>query len=460
MKQLRVCRWFPLYLVVLLAATLSPLWLLCVPQSLGIRFNPIDLVLNVAIFVPFGLALVRYPVTTVVAAALTLSGLIELIQCWLPRHPSWLDILTNGTGALLGWRFADAIRWRARNALSAPVLLAATALLLALVFVFRPALKSNDFSNWEPFSLALGDEVTADRTWRGTIAELAIYDHVLRQDPPTNAGEPLPWARGGPILRLRFEAPVAGRVDGPEGPKQLLLQPPQESAVRLSADGLHLEGGVWLLDQAVADHVHERLGATNQLSLLARLRVADLTSGGPARIVTLSADTRRRNFTLGQTRRDLVLRLRTPNTTINGNPAVKTLDQPLASGFHDIRASFDGQVGKIFVDGRCRGSLLYAQYYAQGVLAPGILPLTIVAQTVLAALAAGALVGGSIRRRRVAFLAGGGAAFGILRVAGVWSPMPAFDLIGGLVAVAALVSALPLLANRDPSDHPRADASD
>jgi hypothetical protein len=41
-----------------------------------------------------------------------------------------------------------------------------------------------------------------------------------------------------------------------------------------------------------------------------------------------------------------VLRLRTPNTTINGNPAVKTLDQPLASGFHDIRASFDGQVGR------------------------------------------------------------------------------------------------------------------
>jgi hypothetical protein len=239
-----------------------------------------------------------------------------------------------------------------------------------------------------------------------------------------------------------------------------LIQPPQESAVRLSADGLHLEGGVWLLDQAVADHVHERLGATNQLSLLARLRVADLTSGGPARIVTLSADTRRRNFTLGQTRRNLVLRVRTPNTTVNGNPAVKTLDQPLESGFHDIRANFDGRVGKIFVDGRCRGSLLYAQYYAQGVLAPGILPLTIVAQTVLAALAAGALVGGSIRRRRVAFLAAGGAAFGILRVAGVWSPMPAFDLIGGLVAVAALVSAFPLLADRDPSDHPRADASD
>ena len=119
MQHLRARRWFPLYLVLLLAGTLSPFWQVCVSQSLGTAVNPVDLVLNVAVFVPFGLALVRYPAAAVVTAALAFSGLIEVIQCWLPRHPSWWDILTNGAGALLGWRFADAVGLRRPHGLTA-----------------------------------------------------------------------------------------------------------------------------------------------------------------------------------------------------------------------------------------------------------------------------------------------------------------------------------------------------
>ena len=466
MQPIRGRRWFPLYLVLLLAGTLSPLWQVCVPQSLGVRINPADVVLNIAIFVPFGLALVRYPAAAVILAAVALSGLIEFSQRWLPRHPSWWDIFANGAGALVGLRLAGAIRLCAADVLSTRVLrskrtlLPAATFLLALVLVSRAGFKPNDFSNWEPYALALGNELTADRNWRGTISELAIYDRALRNHAPTRAGEPLAWAQGGPILWLQFEMPAAGRIDGPDGPHALSLQPPRESAARLDADGLHLEGGLWVLSDDVARHVQERLSATDCLSLLARIRVADLTSDGPARIVTLSADPSRRNFTLGQTQRNLVLRLRTPNTTINGRPHIETLGEPLTLGFHDVRASFDGQIGEISIDGRCRGSLLYAQFYARGVLDPGLLGVTIVAQIALVALGAAAVAGGSMRRRSIAFVVGGVGAFGILRAAGVWAPMPNFEFVGGLLAGAALVSAAPLLADRNPEPGRMVSSSD
>jgi hypothetical protein len=59
-----------------------------------------------------------------------------------------------------------------------------------------------------------------------------------------------------------------------------------------------------------------RAAETFALALVVRPALA--AQSGPARIVTMSWDTHMRNLTLGQEKGDLVLRLRTPNSDLNG----------------------------------------------------------------------------------------------------------------------------------------------
>lgn len=63
--------------------------------------------------------------------------------------------------------------------------------------------------------------------------------------------------------------------------------------------------------------------ATSHLDIVLRIRPASPEQYGPARILTVSFDRRRRNLTLGQQGRDLILRLRTPQTDWNGTPQIQ-----------------------------------------------------------------------------------------------------------------------------------------
>ena len=63
--------------------------------------------------------------------------------------------------------------------------------------------------------------------------------------------------------------------------------------------------------------------ATNHLDIFLRIRPAFREQYGPARIMTVSFDRRRRNLTVGQDGADLIFRLRTPQTDLNGVPPVR-----------------------------------------------------------------------------------------------------------------------------------------
>ncbi len=65
--------------------------------------------------------------------------------------------------------------------------------------------------------------------------------------------------------------------------------------------------------------------ATNEITIEAWLKPDNASQGGPARIVTLSADPSQRDFTLGQDKDRYSVRLRTTGTSINGIPS---LDSP------------------------------------------------------------------------------------------------------------------------------------
>lgn len=60
---------------------------------------------------------------------------------------------------------------------------------------------------------------------------------------------------------------------------------------------------------------------TDEFEVRLRVRPASSAQSGPARILTVSADADRRNFTVGQENGDLDVRLRTPATSLNGMPS-------------------------------------------------------------------------------------------------------------------------------------------
>ncbi|MFC1601396.1 DUF4038 domain-containing protein, partial [Candidatus Sumerlaeota bacterium] len=92
--------------------------------------------------------------------------------------------------------------------------------------------------------------------------------------------------------------------------------------------------------------------ATNQLSIEAYLTVSNTDQGGPARIVTFSLDSGSRNFTLGQEKGRLILRLRTPNTGSNGlSPQLDLCPVKAGEAMHVIVSYYPGHT-YAFVNGK------------------------------------------------------------------------------------------------------------
>ena len=119
--------------------------------------------------------------------------------------------------------------------------------------------------------------------------------HTLNQFTPAGGGKPKsfrPAARG----RARFE---------PAGAMQL-------------AQGAYVV-------QNIGPELLEACAKTDELTVEAQFRPADLRQRGPARIVSFSKDASRRNFTLGQDRDKLIFRLRTTKTDPNGSKPQTTL---------------------------------------------------------------------------------------------------------------------------------------
>jgi hypothetical protein len=448
--------WLPLYLLLLFAATLSPMLGVCGTPGPLARLGLLDVLGNILLFVPLGLALGRHPVGLVLAAALAVSMLIEVTQLHLPRTTSGFDVAANTAGALLGRAAAPrigAIQQR-RSTTLAIAALGGAAIGIAGVALLRPAIGPYDFSNWESFPLVIGNEATGDRLWRGTISELWVYDRVLESETVPGEGEstPAPWSEGGPILWMRFQAPAGAHIDGPSGPSDLAWQPPPDQAMEIEPDGLHIRGGRWRLPDAIARHFYQRLTETNALSVAARVRPDDLTPKRPARILSFSLDPRNRNFTLGQRHRNMLLRVRTPQTGPNGTGAwVETRDDPITGAFQTHVASFEGQRGRIEIDGRCRVERFYPSILGPYPLTEGIATM-IVGVTSLAGLgAAGLARRGSRRRRLVALSAGGVSAWTALWALGAWSHLTGYSAIAPALGLAGLLAAAPIAWERSKS---------
>jgi hypothetical protein len=106
-------------------------------------------------------------------------------------------------------------------------------------------------------------------------------------------------------------------------------------------------------------HLHRDLTSGSGFALEIWLSSREPGQTGPARIVSYSANTRARNFTLGQQGSGLVMRLRTTGTDLNGTPPLEVAGVFAAGARRHIVITYDFRSLCAYVDGRraaCRDS--------------------------------------------------------------------------------------------------------
>lgn len=320
----------PLSVVVIIAATVVPIDIRAA-RPLEWRVGIWDFLQNLLLFAPLGAALHRRSWVTIVVAPLLLSVSVEILQIWqFERFPSPFDVFANVLGAVI---VASALRRPSH--LHRPVVpgngwLICACVLVAgcLLIVWQLPRRSSAIADWnEQFALLLGNEVTADRPWRGTIDDLAIWDRAL------TPGE----------IRALVAADASALA-----PFGLIYADPHFR---------RFEGGAPLrLPPNVASGVAQRVQQSGRFSIAMRIRTSDLAQDGPARIVSFSRSTEARNFDLGQDDDRIVFRVRNPVSGANGERVRAETGSVLTlSSEVPIVATYDGTVARIFIDGRPHG---------------------------------------------------------------------------------------------------------
>jgi hypothetical protein len=227
-------------------------------------FTADDFVSNLVLYTPLGIALSGSSLIRALLVGLSLSTSAEVLQLgYVGRVPSLFDIASNTCGTVVSylaamlWRRAtgyDPVSLRIYRPLARtgiPIAIFGTMMLL----FHRPG---SDFSNWDPtYHLAIGNELTGDRPWTGTISEAAIYPFAMA---PSQINDLTSRTSGS----YAFEPPI----------------------IRL----VPTDSGRPLFSKAEELRLYDSLVRTNQLTLLVSMRTSNLEQRGPARIVTYSQD--------------------------------------------------------------------------------------------------------------------------------------------------------------------------
>jgi len=450
-------RWLGLYLLTIASLTLFPFRPpACGGESFTLAILPSDILMNALLFVPLGLALHRASARRTAAMALALSFAIEFSQQWLPRNPDLTDLVSNTSGALIGHYVARS--WHAHSqgplmSLSTErFLIRAGALALLVGMIADAALApDNDFSNWEPLPLVVGNETVGDRGWLGDLYEIAVYDRAVqrgaRRTPPSSGGARA-WKDGGPVLKLDFAGVSRARLDGPGGEKPLSLSVPAGPSIVDGASSLSFEPGRVELGPEAGAHLLERLRATGELTLDTRFRPVSLHQHGPARILSF-AEGKSLNLMLAQHGSRVVARIRTPGTGTEGyEPQIETARGVLSGEAQHVSLVYDGYDARILVDGECvaESALSITTAYP---LTGAALGGTLVLCCALVALAAASFVGGRAGRLVLGTTAGA-LAWSVLSTTGVWDHVRDFDGAALVLGGAALLATVPLLLGRGP----------
>jgi hypothetical protein len=122
--------------------------------------------------------------------------------------------------------------------------------------------------------------------------------------------------------------------------------------------GIQLVNGKAQGSTVASSKLHDRITATNEYSIETWVAPANVTQDGPARIITYSGGTDRRNFMLGQTLYNYEAFNRSTNSDADGAPALATADadEDLQATLQHVVVTFDPTNGRrIYVNGEYTG---------------------------------------------------------------------------------------------------------
>jgi len=310
------------------------------------RVGIVDLVVNVGLYVPLGVALRRRGALSAVGFAAALSLIVEAMQLFYPdRYTAWSDVVANVFGALSGWYLSNRLDPRSAwglDPLRLTARLAIFSVLLYVAVVVGLALPSprSDFSNWDPsFRVMAGDGSKRHRPWRGEIDAVAVFDECLSREDIGRLSREDPGSALDANVPAEHPLFAAGRVDS-----------------------LDFTRGMALVGASENRRLFDALVAQGRLTLVVWFRTRSENEDEPARIVSFSDTPWKQNFGLEQHGREVVFRLRTPTTDPDGFlPQVKTRALLESNKPTFVAATYDGRISRVYVDGHPEGRVnLYA----------------------------------------------------------------------------------------------------
>lgn len=230
-----------------------------------------------------------------------------------------------------------------------------------------------NISEWDcHYPLLVGNELSHDRPWQGKIRGVAIYPRELSANEIRNLSRtPMtpenisPRTEAEAIALYSFVTGSNNRVlvhnhTGP--PLNLAINGPEIEEKQPDGSAFHFYESLPAMSTAPAHTICNTILASQAFTVEAEIASGNLMQDGPARIISNSIDLENRNFTLGESHGDLVLRVRTPQNGSNGNntPLV-TQGEVLAEGWKHVIASYADGVAKIFIDGKAAATPLHYQ---------------------------------------------------------------------------------------------------
>lgn len=341
----------------------------------GKAYGPLDALLNVLLFVPFGFGLagkfrergksrMAALVLTLAAGAL-FSYSIEFLQFFIPERDSgWNDVVTNSTGTLVGclaFQSCGLAVFRLLNgwerAIAAFATVRNTAIVLLLYFALCFAVsgrlqEETALSNWNLDALLVVGNSASGRSasaWRRKVYQLEFWDRAL----PDEAGRSLTSAGTAGLL----DASALAEYDFSGSPPiqdqhhnlpDLELEPKASASTGSKAI---LSGGTpWLATGSPVSAMAMDFQNTRQFSVLVRCQPAGVDEAR-ARILSISQVSGLANMEILQEYTDLVFWFRNPLSVKRSALAWNIPKVFAAMHPRDILFSYDGSNLSLFIDG-------------------------------------------------------------------------------------------------------------
>jgi VanZ family protein len=335
--------------------------------------GPLDIFLNILLFVPFGFGLCeklreagrswKSALAFTFLAGALFSYTIEFLQIYIPsRDSGWEDVGTNSAGAVAGsllfqaWG-RQAVRWLSQcellltNWLTSARTTVIVLLYLAAWFAISVPLQQKSLlRNWDPANLlVVGNNAQGEYPWRGQLFRVQFWDRALsdRLARELTRGSPNAAASDGLVGDFDFSGPTP--LHDRRNLLPDLVWTPRTPA-NADANSLVLDGDHWLVSKApVSDFVRD-VEKSNQFAVRVICMLAE-PAEGDKRIVSISNSAGITNITLRQEDANLVFWFRNPLSVKRSLLALYTPKVFGATARHDILFSYDGSNLSLFIDG-------------------------------------------------------------------------------------------------------------